>query len=116
MICSPYTGYLYLQAGRKFVPFVLSEDPISYRYPDDRKFSACGRLLAASEVDHNLHLVSMRLMDHLRATGATYLVRSQKRTLDGMAFEEFRRSHPHYFRRIGGNEQFTLYRVVPPRQ
>ena len=116
VICSPYTGYLHLQAGRKFVPFVPSEDPISYRYPDDRKFSACGRLLADSEVDHNLHLVNTRLMNHLRTTGATYWVQSRKRSLDGIAFEEFRRTHPRYFRRIGDNEQFTLYRVVPPRR
>ena len=116
VICSPFTGYFYLRTGRKFVPFVPYENPSTQLYPADRKFSGCGRLITRTEMAETLRGMEARLLDHLHMIGATFIIPAAKNALDGLAFEEFRRTHPRAFRLVRAVEPFSLYRVLPRRR
>ena len=111
VICANNGGYLHLRTGRKFVPYLVYEDPMPYRYPPDRRFLMCGRDYTEGQYNAYMEMIFDHLLDYLHTTGASYLAvdASGKR-----AFEEFHQTVPERFAEFAVVPPYTVYRVLTP--
>jgi hypothetical protein len=111
VICANGGGYLHLRTGRQFIPYMAYDDPIPFRYPDDRRWSMCGRDSTEGQYNARMEFIFDHLLDYLHTAGATYLVIDSSNKSE---FEQFRRAEPQHFSELGTSAFYTVYRLIAP--
>lgn len=114
VIAAPRGGYLYLRTGRKFVPPMPYDQPITDYYPPNRRVLQCGRATTAAIRAAEAQLAERRYGEYLAMAGVTHVVPLSEQARYGSVFEQHRAHASLTALPMGSTRAYRLFEIHRP--